>query len=427
VTFHPREGWSQDGTRRPAMSRRRFLELAAGTGMAVGGLGALGGLGSLLDGGVASASSTPSLPLPRPNSPVSWPIFSSNKAIANGMAPEKGATLKIYNWVAYVNQKCLNDFAKKYNCKVELTTFNTMSEAISKIRSGQFDFDVFIPTIDVLGELIETKLLRPLNHSYIPNISQVWSEFTNPFYDQKWQYTVPYTIYTTGITWRKDHVDENPYQMANGWAMPWQAKYKGKVAILDDYREGLSLGLLKNGITDLNTTSTAQIQQAAGSLKQLDQLVNVHIDNNDYSNVPSGQVWIHEAWSGDMAAAAEYVPKGTSVKVIGYWFPTNGKGPVNNDTMAVLSSAKNPVLAHLFLNYMNDLPNALENIGFNGYMQPLKAITPQRLVKEGILPPSLTSTVVLESYFTKGLRELELAPAVDALWQQTWLQISGGV
>ena len=30
--------------------------------------------------------------------------------------------------------------------------------------------------------------------------------------------------------------------------MPWQSKYKGKVAILDDYREGISLGLMKNGI-----------------------------------------------------------------------------------------------------------------------------------------------------------------------------------
>ena len=46
---------------------------------------------------------------------------------------------------------------------------------------------------------------------------------------------------------------------------------------------------------------------------------------------------------------------------------------------------------------------------------------------EGILPPSLTSTVVLPSYFDNGLRELELAPAVDAQWKQDWLRVSGGV
>ena len=49
-----------------------------------------------------------------------------------------------------------------------------------------------------MGQLVEGKLIQPVNHSYIPNISQAWPDFTNPFYDGKWQYTVPYTIYTTG-------------------------------------------------------------------------------------------------------------------------------------------------------------------------------------------------------------------------------------
>jgi spermidine/putrescine transport system substrate-binding protein len=302
-----------------------------------------------------------------------------------------------------------------------------MEEAIQKLQTGQLGFDVFVPTIDQLGPLVDAKLIRPLNHSYIPNISQAWSEFLNPFYDQKWQYTVPYTIYTTGIAWRKDHVPGTPASMSNPWSFLWNGKYKGKVAILDDYRESISLGLMKNGQTDLNTTDSTQLTAAQTSLKQLASLTGVHIDNNDYSNIPSGQMWIHHAWSGDIAAAAGYMPKGTNVDVVGYWFPADGRGPVNNDTMAVLAGGKNPVLAHLFLNYFLDLPNVLENISYNGYMQPLTGCTPTRLVKEKILPPSLTSTVVLESYFSRGLRELELPAAANAAWQQDWLNVSQGV
>ncbi len=421
--MHPREGWSEGGRRSP-VSRRGFLKQAAGAGLL------MGGVGSLLEAcgsGTSSTSAASSIPLPRPSHPVTWPTFSGNKAIASGLKPEQGATLQVYNWVAYINQQCLKDFEKKYNCKVQLTTFNTMSEAMSKLRSGQLNFDVFFPTVDQMGNLVEGKLIQPLNHSYIPNISQAWPDFTNPFYDGKWQYTVPYTIYTTGIAWRKDHVSENPYTMANPWAMPWQAKYKGKVAILDDYRESISLGLMKNGIFDLNTTSASQIAAAQQSLQDLSQLVNVHIDNNDYSNVPSGQIWIHHAWSGDMAGAPSYLPKGVSPDVLGYWFPTDGTGPVGNDTMTVLAGAKNPVLAHLFLNYMLDLPNVLTNISFNGYMQPLTAITPQRLVKEGLLAPNLTSTAVLPSYFRRGVSELQLPATADQQWQQAWLAVSKGI
>jgi spermidine/putrescine transport system substrate-binding protein len=423
--MHPREGWSEDGPPRPGLSRRSFLRQGASAGLLAGGLGPL--LAACSSGATtASAPGGSTIPLPRPNNPVTWPIFKDNAAIKSGLQPEQGATLKLYNWVAYINQQCLKDFGKKYNCKVEVTTFNNTSEAMAKLRSGQLNFDVFFPTIDLMGQLVEGKLIQPINHSYIPNISQAWSDFTNPFYDGKWQYTVPYTIYTTGIAWRKDHVPENPYTMANPWAMPWQAKYKSKVAILDDYRESISLALMKAGIFNLNTTSAAQIAAAGKSLQQLSSMTNVHIDNNDYTEVPSGQIWIHHAWSGDMATAASYMPKGVPVDVVGYWFPTDGRGPVGNDLITVLKGAQNPVLAHLFMNYMIDLQNALTNYSYTGYMQPITGVTPQRLVAEQLLPKTLMSTTVLPSYFRRGVSELQLPVPTDLQWQQAWQSVSHG-
>lgn len=100
---------------------------------------------------------------------------------------------------------------------------------------------------------------------------------------------------------------------------------------------------------------------------------------------------------------------------------------MNNDTITVLAGGGNPVLAHLFLNYMLDLPNAVENISWNGYMQPLNGVTPKLLVSEQILPPSLSSTVVLPSNFKTGLFELQLPVDADALWQQAWLVVGNGI
>jgi spermidine/putrescine transport system substrate-binding protein len=420
--MHPREGWQPDGTRRrPELSRRQALKRGLAAAVLAGGAGAL------LDGCASYLVGPTNAPLPRPNHPVKWPV-DGNAMIASNLPPEAGATLQVYNWVAYINQAVVNNFAKKYKCKVEVTTFNTMDEALSKLNSG-LKFDVFMGvTADVIGPLIASKLVQPLNHSYITNIDQAWPDFKNPFYDQGWHYTVPYTIYTTGIAWRKDLVDLNPAALANPWKeMFFQPKYKGKIAILDDYREAPSLGLMMNGIFDLNTTSKDQIDLSRQTLLDLVEAVDLHIDNNDYSEIPTGQTWIHHAWSGDMAAAGEYLPKGVNVDVVGYWFPPDGRGPVANDTNLVLRSATNPVLAHTFLNYMLDLPNVLENISWNGYMQPLTGVTPQVLVKEQILPPSLISTAVQPSTFRRGLFELQLPVDADALWQQAWLVVSNGI
>ena len=419
--MHPREGWSPGGFRRrpdpeeSAISRRQLL--AAGAGLMLGGM--LAGCSSTNPAGSSSADP----PLPRQNRPIMWPLYPDNKPIASGLAPEEGATLRLYNWAAYINESVVKSFCKKYNCKYSLTTYNTMSEALAKLSSGELNFDVFFPTVAVLGQLVKAKMIRPLNHSYIPNMANAWPDYRNPFYDEGWRYTTPYSIYTTGMAWRKDKVNLSP-----SWNMPWQgAPYAGKVAVLDDYRETISLALLRAGNLDLNTTNTAQIHAAGKALSQLSALTNVRIDNNDYTDVPTGKTWIHHAWSGDMASAYEYLPKGTSIDTIGYWFPPNRKGPVANDLMVNLTGGSNPVLSHLFINYMLDVHNALENYSFVGYMQPLTEVTPKKLTSEQLLPPQLASTVVLPDYFRNGLFQLELPPAADAVWESTWNSFSKGL
>jgi spermidine/putrescine transport system substrate-binding protein len=266
-------------------------------------------------------------------------------------------------------------------------------------------------------------MIRPLNHSYLPNMTNTWPDYHSPFYDVGAQYTMPYSIYTTGMAWRKDKVN-----LAPGWDMPWRAsQYKGKVALLDDYREAIGLALLKAGNLDLNTTSASAVQAAGRSLQQLASLTNVRIDNNDYTDVPTGKTWVHHAWSGDIAAAYAYLPKGTPIDVLGYWFPSNHRGPVANDLMVNLTSGSNPVLSHLFINYFLDVNNALNNYSYVGYMQPLTEVTPQKLISEKLLPPQLKSTVVLPDYFRNSIFELELPPAANTVWENTWNQFSHGL
>ena len=85
------------------------------------------------------------------------------------------------------------------------------------------------------------------------------------------------------------------------------------------------------------------------------------------------------------------------------------------------------MLAHLFLDYMLDLPVALTNIGFNGYMQPIEGVTAEKLIELQYLPKALESTVVLPENFRTGIEELKLPPAANDAWEQAWLQFGGGL
>src|ERR1700761_4668721 len=161
--MHPREGWIAPGMRRTPgaeerlLSRRQVLQAGAG-----------GALGAMLAGcsSTKPAVHTSSPPLPRKDKPVKWPVYTDNKPIASGLEPEKDATLQLYNWVAYINERVVKNFCKKYNCSAQVTTFNTMEEALAKLASGELKVDVFFPTVSVLGQLVASKQIRPLNHSY---------------------------------------------------------------------------------------------------------------------------------------------------------------------------------------------------------------------------------------------------------------------
>jgi spermidine/putrescine transport system substrate-binding protein len=186
--------------------------------------------------------------------------------------------------------------------------------------------------------------------------------------------------------------------------------------------------LLKNGITDVNTEDPKDIDLAKKELKSLIDAVNIKLSTDDYTNIPEDKAWVHQMWSGSAVSAQWYLPEGTTAKVLGYWFPKDGHGPIGNDMIAVPKSAKNPVLAHHFLNYLLDEKHGYDNfVNFNGYQPPFVSINPDRLVADGVVPRNLTTAVVRESDFKSGYFELELTPTGQKLWQNAWAEFKAGV
>jgi spermidine/putrescine transport system substrate-binding protein len=407
----------------PGTTRRAFIKRATIAAAGLSAPGLLAACGSTAPTGASAALGPGGLALARADKPVTLPLYPDNKAIASGLTPEKGP-LQFYNWIAYINTSVVKSFERKYGVKVQISNFTTIDEAVAKISSGAVQFDLFVPEPVFLERLVVGKLVQPLNLSYIPNLhANVWPSLTNPWYDVGSRYTVPYTVYTTGIGWRSDKLPGfNPASYPNPWSSLWAEgpKIAGKVGILDDQHEGLALGLLHNGITDLNTEDPAQLNAAKQANIQLVKQANLKLDTNEYQHLADGSLWLHEAWSGDMASAPSYAPSGTPASVFQYWAPTDGRAPINNDMFGVLKGAKNPVLAHLFLNHMLDTGEVFKNFTFTYYQQPINSMTPEALVAKGLVPPNLRTTIFHEEQFLHGLVQGPLSQRGEVLWENAW-------
>src|SRR5689334_16614080 len=395
MTLHPKE---------PRGHTRRDLLARAG-GAALG----LSSAGSILaacsnststGGGPSSAGAAPTgpggLPLARPDTRVTLPRWED--PIASGLKPETGGEVEVFNYPDYLYTKLLKEFCAKYDVKPVYTPFDNIASGIQRLASGSVSPDVMEMTPDNLDQVVAGKLIKPLNLDYIPNLQKnVWPQLVDPFYDGESRYTVPYTVYATGIAWRTDQIKKDIPGMNQPWDIFWESQaYKGKVGLLSENRETIGMALLRKGNTDINTEDPALIDQAVSDLKELYGICNIKVDDLQYQTVPEGSSWLHQAWSGDMIAGyIYYLPKGTPASALGFWKAPRGQMPIQNDCFAICSTTKKPVLSHLFLNYLLDNGVAYKNfVDFNGYQPPINEIDPGTLVKKGVVPQNLENSVL---------------------------------
>jgi spermidine/putrescine transport system substrate-binding protein len=374
------------------------------------------------------------LPLPRTDNSVTWAITDENKPVKDGQGVEPGP-LRIFNYADYLDPITMKRFQKEFSTKIEVATYNSADEAVAKLSSGAVDFDLIIGLSGSnIVDLIAHKLLMPLNHSYLPNLEKnVWAELADPFYDRGSRYTIPYVVWMDGIGFRNDKVKEDIAGMDVPWDIFWKAQaYRGKVGILDDRRDALSMPMqrdaMREGVRpDVNTEDEDLINKAQSDLSELSAICNPKITITDYQTLPEGKTVLHHSWSGDILGGAfYYMPSGVKPDVLSFWGPEEN-GVVQNDFFCVGKGTDRPVLAHTFINFMLDEKNAYDNfVNFTGYTPPQKNIDADALLKQDLIPKSLEQTIVRPDQFAANQELLQLSVTGQRFWDDAWSKFKAG-
>jgi spermidine/putrescine transport system substrate-binding protein len=411
--------------RRPAqISRRHLFGGAFGVAAAAMGVPLLSSCGDGGNGGPGGPASPTGYAIPSVGKPLAQPLHDDNPPIRSGLSPEKATVLKVLNYAEYMAPEVMEGFRKKFGAQVQVTPYGDFEELQRRLIAPGAEYDVVFAGPTIMSRLVDARLIRPLNHDYLPNLVNLWPEFQDPWYDKGAGYSVPYNVYSHGIGYRKDRVEEVP---ENGYLMLWDPRYKGKIGVFDDAIDALSMVLLAWGITeDISTSDPAHINAARDKLIELLPL-GVKTSIAQYELIPSGKVTVHQAWSGDMTFAESYLTGDTTIEDIGYWIPDDpSKRIVSNETISVGRSGRNPVLAHEFVNHVIDEKVAETNAGWTGYQPPLRKLTKDYMVANELVPANLSSAVLDAGSFEVGLQFTELSIPVRALWLKAWQQFLGG-
>jgi spermidine/putrescine transport system substrate-binding protein len=428
MAHHPRENWIPTNRRR-VYTRRDFLQRAAILGITIPAfpsiLAACGDRG----GGEGAA-----LAIGTPGDPVQQPLFDDNPAIESGLPPEEGP-LQLYNWDAYINPEIIPIAEEALGVDIVETSFFNEEEALRRLASGEVSFDVWFPSAERVPVAVAGELIQPLNHDYLPNLSNVWPQLADPYYDQGARYTVPYLLWHTGISWRTDMVDSADIEgQANAWDVFWNPDYKGITGLYDSFLDSVQVALFRNGVERPEEATADQLEAAGDALVELIDLMDIRYTiDGAYSGIPESRFGLHLCWSGDSINSQYYLPEDGDISLTRYAWPASIEGSevngtISNDTLTVVKGAQNPVLAHQFINFMLDADNALTNFGWVGYQPPQNSIDSDLLVVDGWVPENLATAIVRKEDFEHSnawvARQLDVE--TESAWQDQWNRAQAG-
>ncbi|MCW2278616.1 polyamine ABC transporter substrate-binding protein [Heliophilum fasciatum] len=280
-------------------------------------------------------------------------------AVKNGQA-SGDKVLHIYSWPGYFNPEVLADFEKKYGIKVKYDVFSSNEEMLKKIQTGSADYDLIVPTDYMVDKLVQLGLLAEFNKGNIPNARNLRDNFQTLFFDSKETYSIVYTWGVTGIAYNREYVKTKP----ESWQELWNPAYKGRVALLNDPREILGMGLIKNGFSN-STNDEVQIKVAFTDLQKLLPNVMAFDSETIKEKFISNEYWIGTVWAGDAAFIHKHNPN------VEFSVPQEGT-MLWIDSLAIPKGAKHKQQAEQFINYLLEPEVSVKNYEWIEYSNPNK-------------------------------------------------------
>jgi spermidine/putrescine transport system substrate-binding protein len=280
--------------------------------------------------------------------------------------------LNFANWPLYMDPKQpeLKKFTKATGVKVTYQeVIQEMAPWFAKVQpqlaAGQsIGYDLMVITNGIqFKQFVDSGFLAPLDHSKLPNyVANADPSYANTAYDKGNVYSVPWTSGITGIAYDPKKITRPITKLAD----LWDPAFKGKVGMFSDTQELANFGLIALGIDPAKST-VDDWKKAADHLKKQKAagIVRNYYDQSYVDALGKGEVWITQAWSGDIFQ--KNVSEGTKFEFV---VPEEG-GTIWTDNMTIPITAKSPVDAITLMDYFYKVDIAASLAEYISYVAPV--------------------------------------------------------
>ncbi len=160
--------------------------------------------------------------------------------------PSSRAPCAIYNWADYLYKKVTRPSPRQSTASRSSHHLQQHGGGIQKMVAGQVAGRRVLPDDRLRLPLSWTSdLLQPLNHELIPNMeANCWPTFWDPgpYYDRSGGTRFPYTIYTTGVAYRRDRISDDEAGARRGRSSSGTPSFRARSASTTRTRDAIADG-----------------------------------------------------------------------------------------------------------------------------------------------------------------------------------------
>jgi putrescine transport system substrate-binding protein len=266
--------------------------------------------------------------------------------------------LNIYNWPDYITQDMVANFEKDSGIKVNYQTFENNEALQAKLIAGNSGYDLVVPGAVFAKSQIEAGLLRPLEKSQIPNLSNLDPAIMAKLdkVDPGNNHLVPWAWSFTTVGINKTKVAKalgNTPMPENAWDLVFNPTYTSKlkscgIAYLDSPTEIMPPALHYIG-KDAYSADAADHKAAGEMLSKVRKDIRL-FSSTMIDDLAGGKACVALGWAGDINIASARAQENKSGQEIEALLPKTG-GLLFFDNLAIPKDAKHPNNAMAFINY----------------------------------------------------------------------------